>query len=415
MNTPSYSNTTTPGNAAAALFAARARYLIGMTALQWFTPEEEWGKGDDGSSSSLGSASLLSLPGGASKPPPATSHTHQATLYPTAGEATVTRRARASGEAFRLVTVAGGVHVERWEGDTPVVSVTPPRELRRWQEEARVAERAARMREAEEGRELLEQSPDLSLSEARRWGRYERGLRAERREEWREECRARSEEANARRAASKLRRYCRHNRLDHLVTLTYAGDGCREWSDVVTHWRRFMQAWNKHKGQQEMAAVIEPHPGGHGFHIHIGMHGKVDIPALRKCWRRGYGRGIDVTWLGKKNATRGGAPPKRCAQYLAKYVAKGLMAEECAAAGLTPRKPGQHRYFIAEGSSPERLRFYAYSRQECFDLLRSYMGAPAFVWCSDALPQWNAPRCHYLDYWADDPRYAPRGALVPVT
>ena len=83
----------------------------------------------------------------------------------------------------------------------------------------------------------------------------------------------RAQEEAARRARTKVRRYCAANRLNRLATLTYAGEGCFDPSSYgptspgssaasVPSWaaRRLPYLW-----------VPEWHPGGHGLHVHFAV------------------------------------------------------------------------------------------------------------------------------------------------
>lgn len=322
----------------------------------------------------LVSPSLLRLPGGAGVQ--SSAHTHLASLYPTAGEATVTRRSPGSGRQFRIDTPSG---------------------KRQWVLDAEMHARIAKAEMAGEVAQLASVQSDLEVSEYMRWRRFIQRHHQENQEQWACQRRETSEEKNARRASSTLRKYCRHNSLDHLWTLTFKV-GVYEWSTVVEHWNYFLERFGRLLGGMPLAGVIEPHPEGHGYHIHFAVRGFVDVADIRKCWT--YGR-IHVAAIKGRKISRRGVAPKIVAGYLAKYVSKTLTGAELLDRGLVGRAPGQHRYFVREGSKPERLRFYCYGRDAAFRLLASYMGAPKFVWCSVQARDWSGPLVHWLDYLSD--------------
>jgi hypothetical protein len=65
----------------------------------------------------------------------------------------------------------------------------------------------------------------------------------------------------ARRARGKVRRYCAANRLNRLGTLTYAGDGCHDMTELITHLGAFFRGLRRELGGDPFAYVWVQWPG----------------------------------------------------------------------------------------------------------------------------------------------------------
>ncbi len=71
--------------------------------------------------------------------------------------------------------------------------------------------------------------------------------------------------------------------------------------------------------------------------------------------------------------------------YLAKYVSKSFSDSGA-------RELGAHRYDVAQGFQPERLRFTGRSRGEVLDLASAHLGhGPRAVWDSSESDAWQGP------------------------
>ena len=83
----------------------------------------------------------------------------------------------------------------------------------------------------------------------------------------------RSRQEAARRARTKVRRYCAANRLNRLGTLTYAGDGCHDPRKARAHAGRFFRDLRRGIDDRELPYVWVPewHAGGHGLHLHFPL------------------------------------------------------------------------------------------------------------------------------------------------
>lgn len=198
----------------------------------------------------------------------------------------------------------------------------------------------------------------------------------------------RSAREAARRARSKLRLYCAANRLNRLGTLTYAGDGCHDPVQVRSDAGEFFRALRDQLGGDPFAYVWVPewHPGGHGLHLHFAVGRFVPRGEIARAWGRGF---VHIKLLGGLPVGSGPLAEARVAAgYLSKYVAKSFTQSDSQS-----RPAGLHRYELAEGFTPQRVRLRGRSDA---DVLRQAMdmfgGAfPERVWVSGSKPDWAGP------------------------
>lgn len=195
----------------------------------------------------------------------------------------------------------------------------------------------------------------------------------------------------ARRAMTEMRRYCVANRLDHLVTMTYAKKG-GEWDPamVTQDVDRFVRRLRELLGRSfAYAYVLEWHPGteenplGHGLHVHLAHGSFVKHSVLASAWGLGI---VDVRWLAKRTETGADKPDRfaaaqRAALYLTKYLAKSFEDEG---------EFGRHRYRTARGFKPERVvRYFATLDDALTAVVGDYGGR--LVWTSREAPLWAGP------------------------
>lgn len=192
-----------------------------------------------------------------------------------------------------------------------------------------------------------------------------------------------------RRAAGQVRRFCRANRIDHLWTLTYRGEGQRDYVELRRHVRKFFEWWRSEVGDVPMIMVREPHPKGHGWHLHFAVPGFVSVRLVRKGWTHG-----SVNVQGRK----AGASPRKVAGYLSKYVAKGYTPEHCQKSRVSPRAAGEHRYWVTQGFQPERHTFGGGDVAELLSAIRQTCGEPTHDWLSWDDPEWDGPAVMWLDF-----------------
>lgn len=208
---------------------------------------------------------------------------------------------------------------------------------------------------------------------------------------------AENEARSVRRSRSEIRRMCRQFKLCRMWTLTYAGEGCHDRTQLVRHLETFAREMKARWPEVVWLAVPELHPGGHGWHVHVAVSEFIHWRAFNAAWPHGQTespRGPD----GKRLA--GKIDASVTASYLGKYVAKSL--------GEGRTHLGQHRYFRPKGVEVEvdelRGRILAYDDARAVAI--AYFGGvpPAYEWTSDEQEDWPGPPVGYLDFWKRAPR-----------
>jgi hypothetical protein len=188
-----------------------------------------------------------------------------------------------------------------------------------------------------------------------------------------------------RRAKSRLRRYCAANRLNRLGTLTYAGTGNHDPQLLREHLSAFFRELRSRLGGPPLpyAWVPEWHKTDHGLHAHFALGRYVARSELVASWPHGF---VHIKLIGDlpTGSTRL-SEARIAAGYLAKYVGKSFDDHRNRLAGL-------HRYDVAEGFQPERIRFDGTSAGDVIaqasDLLRAH---PSHLWSSDQADEWQGP------------------------
>lgn len=186
----------------------------------------------------------------------------------------------------------------------------------------------------------------------------------------------------ARRAATKVRRYCAANGLDRLWTLTYAGSGCHDPEQLRDDVAQFFRGLRRDLGGEPFpyAWVPEWHPQGHGLHAHFALGAYVRRSLVQRLWPHGFNNAkrLAVAAGGDEFAGR-----RQAARYLAKYVAKTFSAEH---------DFGRHRYEVAQGFQPVPILLSGSNEWELLRAANDLMGrAPVSSWSSDDQPGWQAP------------------------
>jgi hypothetical protein len=195
---------------------------------------------------------------------------------------------------------------------------------------------------------------------------------------------ARSEEDAARRARRTVRRYCAHNRLNRLGTLTYRGTGCHDPRQLRRDVGAFFRALRGLLSGDPLPYVWVPewHKTDHRLHVHFAVGRFVPRQVIERAWGRCF---VHIKLLGELPA---GSTPRDearvAARYLSKYVGKSVDARRIA---------GLHRYERAQGFQPTTRRLVG--RTTVDDVLAQAveaMGAqPVDVWTSDGKLGWQGP------------------------
>jgi hypothetical protein len=192
-----------------------------------------------------------------------------------------------------------------------------------------------------------------------------------------------------RRARTAVRRYCAANGLDRLGTLTYRGVGCHDELRLRADVGAFFRTLRSELGGPPFAYLwtAEWHPGGHGLHAHFAVGRYVDKALIGRAWDRGF---VEIRRLNEGLEYASALAKARvAAAYLGKYVAKSF-----------ERRSGLHRYEVAQGFQPRRLRFFAetieLALQFCVELHR---GAVPHFSMSDDWDGWQGPPTVWMQ-WA---------------
>src|SRR5215211_1904233 len=193
----------------------------------------------------------------------------------------------------------------------------------------------------------------------------------------------RSQQEAARRAKTKLRRYCAASRLNRFATLTYAGGGCFDHQQLRRDVAEFFKGLRRELGGKPLPYAWAPewHPGGHGLHAHFAVGRYVSQPLIRDVWSRGI---VHIKLIGDLPVGSGPLDEARqAARYLAKYVSKNIADE---------RIPRLHRYEVAQGFRPRKLALAAESDEAVIAQACERMGGrPVRWWHSSEREGWRAP------------------------
>ena len=194
----------------------------------------------------------------------------------------------------------------------------------------------------------------------------------------------------ARRARTKVRRYCASNRLNRLGTLTYRGKGCHDPRQVREDAGAFFRGLRESLGGDQLPYLWVPewHPGGHGLHLHFAVGRYIKRSSIERAWGHGF---VHIKLLGDLRVGSGRLEESRlAARYLAKYVTK------------TPEESmkGLHRYEVAQGFQPRRVGFTANTGADALAAVADHMSRwPEYVWWSSQEQEWQGPPAVWVS-WA---------------
>lgn len=183
-----------------------------------------------------------------------------------------------------------------------------------------------------------------------------------------------------RRARGRARRWIRANRCAYMWTLTFRDrqldyDAVAQAVDRLL--RRLAEAdWGPRSGRMtrhltsnpKMLLIAEPHPGGHGWHVHGATDTYLAHAKMEKMWGEGY---VFVT---RPKTGRRAWSPRVLAAYLSKYLTKQLEPDELH--GCRPRPAGAHRYWVTQGHDPEVIRTWHPTRGAAVAYLYLEYGRP---------------------------------------
>ncbi len=193
----------------------------------------------------------------------------------------------------------------------------------------------------------------------------------------------RSREEAARRAGRKVRRYCAHNRLNRLGTLTYRGQGCHDPIQLRRDVAQFFRSLRQLLGEDPFPYVWVPewHKTDHGLHVHFAAGRFIPRRLIEQAWGHGF---VHIKLLGQLAAGAGPRDEARvAARYLSKYVRKSIDERRIA---------NRHRYEVAQGFQPTTVPLHARTVDDVLALAIAAMGGePTDVWLSDEAIGWEGP------------------------
>lgn len=152
---------------------------------------------------------------------------------------------------------------------------------------------------------------------------------------------------SARRAKGRMRRQIRKNRGRFLWTFTYE-TAVYDYDQVVADVGSLLVNLRESEGHVWIILVAEPHPGGHGWHVHAATNRWIDHAAMHSYWGKGW------VWVGDHAHKHKKWVTRELAGYLAKYAAKGLTDDRLFGCGARP--PGAHRFWVTQGFEPQKVR-----------------------------------------------------------
>jgi hypothetical protein len=170
----------------------------------------------------------------------------------------------------------------------------------------------------------------------------------------------------ARRAKTKVRRYCAANRLDRLGTLTYEGAGCHDPRVLRQHVGCFFRGLRRGLGGRAFPYLWtgEWHRTGHGLHAHFGVGRYIRRQSIEQAWPHGF---VHIKLLGDLPYEASTLDQARvAARYLAKYVGKSFDEQQA----------GLHRYEVAQGFAPRCESALGRSQDDVLAWAAQRMGAP---------------------------------------
>lgn len=196
----------------------------------------------------------------------------------------------------------------------------------------------------------------------------------------------------ARRARGKIRRYCSEHRLNRLGTLTYRGIGNHDPRLVRAHVGEFFRMLRPLVGGSSFPYVWVPewHSSGHGLHVHFAVGRYMKQTKIAAAWPHGF---VHIKLIGDLpvgSSTQDEA--RRAAGYLAKYVGKTLDGHDGRPAGL-------HRYDVAQGFEPHKVRIFAGSMDSAIYKAANVVGRePRRVWQSASERDWSGPPAMWVQF-----------------
>ncbi|GAA4126870.1 hypothetical protein GCM10022215_36920 [Nocardioides fonticola] len=173
------------------------------------------------------------------------------------------------------------------------------------------------------------------------------------------------------------------NGLNRLGTLTYAPPFCTDPGQARADVGVFFRLLRAVVGEPfPYAWVPEFHADGQRLHLHFAAGRYLRRRDIEAAWGHGFVHIKLLSDVGVGQGVRGEA--RRAAGYLSKYVAKSFNDH---------RLKGRHRYDVAQGFTPVKVRVEGISARDVLGQASDLLGqvSPLRVWHSDLEPAWQGP------------------------
>jgi len=180
------------------------------------------------------------------------------------------------------------------------------------------------------------------------------------------------------RARKTLRQFVVRNQLSRMWTLTFS----TEWWDraeviaVVNDWLQRLRV--ELEGPFPAVYVLELHPGGHGYHVHVALQSRfIRWERMGQLW--GWG---NVQYSDGNKAVRRETGKREQSRLLARYLSKYM-----AKAWDEHHEPGDHRYEVTQGFQPDKVRRTFHTLGDAWRWLEGLdTGSMRVVWSSADVP-----------------------------
>lgn len=199
----------------------------------------------------------------------------------------------------------------------------------------------------------------------------------------------RAEREAVRRAQATVRRLVTEHRLVRMWTLTLReATTAEQRGEVLRLVQLFVKRVHRRLPGLKYVAVLEWHPGGHGWHVHMVVNRFVPKRLVGELWGHGF---VDTRLIRPRGDATEVAGARKAAAYVAKYLGKGEGEHT-----QPPHERGAQRYLRSEGLDIVELL----GEGHFSDLLRwaweSFPQGVSWVWWSGNEHTWRGPPCLVL-------------------
>ena len=199
----------------------------------------------------------------------------------------------------------------------------------------------------------------------------------------------RAEEEAARRARAKMRRYCTHNGLNRLGTLTFAPPGCYDPLEARILVAKFFKNLRLDVGPKFPYLWVTEWHKTHGLHVHFVVNKFIHKSSINRAWPQGHNF---IKLLGDlPTGSNAHYEARTAAGYLAKYIGKDTDDK---------RRPKRlHRYEIAQGFTPIPTKIFAPTLSEVMSIAQSVMKREqSYFWSSNDQADWGATPAVFVQW-----------------